>query len=166
MYCCGSTLCTYCLLYRNIRGRNTNCSARDIFYVHIVYCTGTFVVVILIVLLWIYSMYRMWIVWAYTLNFDQVHFYLEPRNRSTLKLYKVIHQLWVFTLDIYIWRFKAFVAMYLVLYFNLFQRYSNSVLYFILFFSRGVQIAYYFIITFSSFLIRCCPIFYSKLIVT
>merc|ERR1712083_887068 len=33
--------------------------------------TGTVGVGVLIVLLWMYSMYRMWVVWAYTLNFDQ-----------------------------------------------------------------------------------------------
>ena len=36
------------------------------------FCLGTVGVGVLIVLLWMYSMYRMWVVWAYTLNFDQV----------------------------------------------------------------------------------------------
>ena len=86
LYCCGFTLCTYCLLYRKLRCGNTNCTAKDlylctyclldrnicgpntnctagnIFYVNIVYCTGTFVVLILIVLQGIYSMYILFIV--------------------------------------------------------------------------------------------------------
>ena len=34
--------------------------------------TGGIIVGLLVVLLWLYSFYRLWMVWAYTLNFDGV----------------------------------------------------------------------------------------------
>ena len=34
----------------------------------------------LVVLLWLYSFYRLWMVWAYTLNFDGVSWYLKNEN--------------------------------------------------------------------------------------
>ena len=34
--------------------------------------TGGIIVGLMVVLLWLYSFYRLWMVWAYTLNFDGV----------------------------------------------------------------------------------------------
>ena len=34
--------------------------------------TGSAVVFVLVVLLWLYASYRLWVVWEYKLNFEQV----------------------------------------------------------------------------------------------
>ena len=57
--------------------------------------TGGAVVFMLVLLLWLYAAYRLWIVWAYKLNFEQVSptYFGDRKNRITgINSAVLIHQ--------------------------------------------------------------------------
>ena len=50
---------------------------------------------LLVVLLWLYSFYRLWMVWAYTLNFDGVSLAFDEESQTIWLLLNLLFVIWL-----------------------------------------------------------------------